>query len=289
CLEVVGSLAKYASRSRFSATTTRRDNQMTPKSARLSTVLVVAGAVTASHVGLISAANAQETARADLLDIEISESGAIDTARDVPAKISGEPEFAVDPALEQPVATFDGQDDAVQFDIGDQDAALADGFAVECTFKLNGEFATEKSLCANKEAGGFALALYENELSFIIHVGSGYQQARVEVDPDRWYHAVGVWDGNEAQLYLNGELAASKKTTGEYTVPTVNAHSFPVGGDTSRSDNPQLLADASFRAARLYSEPIGEADVAALYGESGVNSEKQLELASTTPAAGDHV
>src|SRR5699024_3843799 len=43
-----------------------------------------------------------------------------------------------------------------------------------------------------------------------------------------------------------------------------------------------------FRNARLYSEPIGESDVAALYGESGVNSEKQLELASTTPAAGDH-
>ena len=262
---------------------------MTIKSTRLSTALVVAGTVTVSHVAMVGAAHGQQNTQADLLDIEISEAGAIDTARDVPAKISGDPDFGIDPALEQPVATFDGQDDAVQFDIGDQDAALADGFAVECTFKLNGEFASEKSLCANKEAGGFALALYENELSFIIHVGSGYQQARVEVDPDRWYHAVGVWDGQEAQLYLNGELAASKKTTGEYNVPTGNADSFTVGGDTNGSDNPQLLADASFRNARLYSEPIGESDVAALYGESGVNSEKQLELASTTPAAGDHV
>src|SRR5699024_1920200 len=155
----------------------------------------------------------------------------------------------------------------------------ADGFAVECTFKLNGEFASEKSLCANKEAGGFALALYENQLSFVIHVGSGYQQARVEDDPDRWYHAGGVCDGQEAQLYLNGELAASKKTTGEYNVPTGNADSFTVGGDTNGSDNPQLLADAYVRNARLYSEPIGESDVADLYGESGVNSEKQLELA----------
>lgn len=134
---------------------------MTIKSTRLSTALVVAGTVTVSHVAMVGAAHGQQNAQADLLDIEISESGAIDTARDVPAKISGDPDFGIDPALEQPVATFDGQDDAVQFDIGDQDAALADGFAVECTFKLNGEFASEKSLCANKEAGGFALALYE--------------------------------------------------------------------------------------------------------------------------------
>ena len=134
---------------------------MTIKSTRLSTALVVAGTVTVSHVAMVGVAHGQENAQADLLDIEISESGAMDSARGVAAKVSGEPEFAVDPALEQPVATFDGQDDAVQFDIGDQDAALADGFAVECTFKLTGEFASEKSLCANKEAGGFALALYE--------------------------------------------------------------------------------------------------------------------------------
>ncbi|MFZ2291370.1 MAG: LamG domain-containing protein, partial [Corynebacterium casei] len=160
---------------------------------------------------------------------------------------------------------------------------------MECTFKLNGEFASEKSLCANKQAGGFALALYENELSFIINVGSGYQQARVEVDPDRWYHAVGVWDGNEAQLYLNGELAATKTTSGEYNVPTGNADSFTVGGDTNGQDNPQLLADASFRSARLFSEPIAQADVDALYADSGVNSDKALELVSTTPASAEHV
>ncbi|MGP5342956.1 LamG-like jellyroll fold domain-containing protein [Corynebacterium casei] len=262
---------------------------MTTKSTRLTTALVVAGAVTVSHVAMVGVAHGQENVQADLLDIEISESGAIDNARDVPAKVSGDPKFAVDPTLEAPVATFDGQDDAVQFDIGDQDEALSDGFAVECTFKLNGEFASEKSLCANKEAGGFALALYENELSFIINVGSGYQQARVEVDPDRWYHAVGVWDGNEAQLYLNGELAATKTTSGEYNVPTGNADSFTVGGDTNGQDNPQLLADASFRSARLFSEPIAQADVDALYADSGVNSDKALELVSTTPASAEHV
>src|SRR5699024_7341593 len=182
-----------------------------------------------------------------------------------------------------------GQDDALQFDIGDQDEVLSDGFAVECTFRLDGEFASEKSLCANKEAGGFALALYDNQLSFIINVGSGYQQARVEVDPDRWYHAVGVWNGEEAQLYLNGELAASKKTSGEYNLPTGNADSFTVGGDTNGSDNPQLLADASFRTARLFSEPVTPSEISALYSESGVDSDKKLELASTTPASGDHI
>ena len=262
---------------------------MTTKLTRLSTALAVAGAMTASQVAMAGVAHGQENVQADLLDIEISESGAVDKARDVPTKVSGAPEFDVDPALEAPVATFDGQDDAAQFNIGDQDEALSDGFAVECTFKLNGEFASEKSLCANKQGGGFGLALYENELSFIINVGDGYKHARTEVDPERWYHAVGVWNGEEAQLYLNGELAASQETSGDYKLPSDNADSFTVGGDTNGQDNPQLLADASFRTARLYSNPISQSDVAALYNESGVNSEKKLELASTTPASGDHV
>lgn len=262
---------------------------MKTKSTRLAASLVAASAVTVSQVAMVQVAYGQDNVHADLLDIEISESGAVDTARDVPARVQGEPEFAIDPALETPVATFDGQDDALQFDIGDQDEALSDGFAVECTFRLDGEFASEKSLCANKEAGGFALALYDNQLSFIINVGSGYQQARVEVDPDRWYHAVGVWNGEEAQLYLNGELAASKKTSGDYNVPTGNADSFTVGGDTNGQDKPQLLADASFRNARLFSEPVMPSEISALYSDSGVDSDKKLELASTTPSSGDHV
>ena len=72
---------------------------MTIKSTRLSTALVVAGTVTVSHVAMVGAAHGQQNTRADLLDIEISEAGAIDTARDVPAKISGDPEFGIDPAL----------------------------------------------------------------------------------------------------------------------------------------------------------------------------------------------
>ncbi|MGP5578545.1 LamG-like jellyroll fold domain-containing protein [Corynebacterium flavescens] len=259
------------------------------RSTRLSTALVVAGAMTASQVAMAGIAHGQEALQADLLDIEISESGAVDTARNVEAKVSGAPEFGIDAALEAPIATFDGQDDAVQFNIGDQDEALSDGFAVECTFKLNGEFASEKSLCANKEAGGFALALYDNELSFIINVGGGYKHARTAVDPNRWYHAVGVWNGNEAQLYLNGKLAATQAASGKYKLPTGNADSFTVGGDTNGQDRPQLLADASFRTARLYADPISQADVEALYGESGVNSDKKLELASTTPASGDRI
>lgn len=88
---------------------------MTTKSNRLTTALVVAGAVTVSHVAMVGVAHGQENVQADLLDIEISESGAFDNARNVPARVSGDPEFSVDPALEAPVASFDGQDDAVQF------------------------------------------------------------------------------------------------------------------------------------------------------------------------------
>lgn len=267
----------------------KRYSSMTTKFTRLASSLVAVGAVTVGQATLLGTAGAQEIAQADLLDIRITEEGMVDDARGVPARVSGAPVFAVDPALESPVAVFDGQDDAIQFNIGDQDEALADGFAVECTFRLNGEFTNEKSICANKEAGGFALALYNNNLSFNINVGSGYQQARAEVDPDRWYHAVGVWDGNEARLYLNGELVDSKATSGDYNLPADNADSFTLGGDTNRSDSPQLLADASIRTARLFSEPITQTDVAGLYADSGVDSVKSLELESSTPAQGAHL
>src|SRR5699024_2256941 len=171
--------------------------------------------------------------------------------------------------LEAPVASDDGQDDADQFDIGDQEEALSDGHAVECTSRLNGAFASQKRERANNAAGGDAMALYDNQLYSIINVGCVYQQAGVDVDPARWYHAVGVWNGEEAQLYLNGELAASKKTSGDYNVPTGNADSFTVGGATNGQDKPQLLADASFRNARLFSEPVTPSEISALYSDSG--------------------
>src|SRR5699024_9661150 len=127
----------------------------------------------------------------------------------------------------------------IQYPFGDQYAAMTDSFSVECVFRYNGDLPSsgQTNLCANKEAGGFAVAMFENELTFELHTGS-YQRAGVEIEPMEWYHAVAVFAGANqmARLYVNGQLAGEVETVGAQMVwpPDASAHNMILGGDSSK-------------------------------------------------------
>src|SRR5699024_5821305 len=113
--------------------------------------------------------------------------------------------------------------------------------------------ANERSLCAAKEAGGFATVFYGDELTFTINVGGGYQRAAIEAEPGRWYHTLGVWDGEEVKLYVDGELVDSGPATGEFGEPQQEATNLVIAGDSGPGGSLQFPAEATFSTARIFS------------------------------------
>lgn len=231
-------------------------------------------------------ANAQEAPAADIIDVSFADGRATDKASNTATNLIGAPKLDTDPVLGTPVATFDGERDAFGFDIGDKYDELKDGFTVECVFRYDGNLdGSEKSLCANKEAGGWAMVAYGDQLTFTVHV-NGYKQAKTKMEEGQWYHAVGVFDGKTSTLYVNGEKAAETKAEGTMTRPGSNADALTLGADSGPNNGAQFYSAATISAARIFSEPLEDADIAALYTASHLQTDLKGEIASSTPAEG---
>ncbi|WFP16738.1 LamG-like jellyroll fold domain-containing protein [Citricoccus muralis] len=215
----------------------------------------------------LPAAAAPTAPVADLLEVDFNQGSAEDTATGRDLSVSGEPSLAVDPQLGRTVASFDGSTDAYSYPVTEADyEQLADGFAVECNFKLSADGTTgEDTLCGNKEAGGFAMVVQDSRAAFMIHAEGGYTFAWADIDPDRWYHAVGVYDGENIQLYLNGELVSENTAGGPMTVPAdADAHNIVLGADSGKGA-PGQHANATLGSARVFSELVTAEHVSALH------------------------
>src|SRR5690606_13763282 len=136
------------------------------------------------------------------------------------------------------VVDVDGLDDAISIaseDVWDS-GALADGFSVECVFRINQgmTWTNERNLCASKEAGGFSMYARSGELSIMAHVNGGWIRASHPISGHHWYHGAGTWDGSVLSLYINGELVQSTPAVGQLAAPTATAGHFVVGADAGK-------------------------------------------------------
>lgn len=236
-------------------------------------------------------ASAQNLPKADILDLSL-ENGTIRNSASNAAPLNiGAPTVEQDSVLERPVAHFDGRKDAVGFDIGDKFDQIKDGFTVECVFRYDGEFdGNEKSLCANKEAGGWAMVIYGDQLTFTVNGTDGYKKAQQQVEPGQWYHAVGVYDGTKSELFVNGaKVAENTEINGEVTKPKSNSTAVMIGADSGRDNAAQFYSDAVVSEARIFSDPLGEDEISALYEDSDLSTDEKAEITGSTPSTGQHL
>lgn len=244
--------------------------------------------VTALHQQF--AARPQLDVKADVLDVDFRDGTAADRAQNLPVTTYGAPEIALDTALGRNTARFDGEDDAYSYPLAGRYGNLVDGLTVECYFYYDGEFPSgEASLCSNKEAGGFSMVMYGSDLTFTVHT-DGYKAAKQTIEPHRWYHAVGVYDGQESKLYVNGVLASAVPAGPKMTLPpNVASHHMVLGGD-SKNGGTQFWAAADIASAKIFSDALTDEQIAGLAAESmGDAAATQLELTSSTPAQGAHL
>jgi len=228
-----------------------------------------AAAVTGSLFAPVAGAHALEPATlpvADILDIDLRDGTAADHARNVTPTLFSDPEIVSVIEKGRDALAFDG-DDAALYEMREQFAAMAGGFAFECSFRYDGTNlgGTEQSICGAKEAGGLATTVSNNQINFMAHIGGGYKNVRVPISAATWYHTVAVWDGAELRLYVNGELAGKTAATGEFKAPSVGARNLVLGGDAQPGENAGFFAAATVDTARVYSAAISDEEVAALY------------------------
>lgn len=234
-----------------------------------------------------------EAPAADVFDVDFADGTTAETVQGLPVTTHGAPVIQEDAALGRNTATFDG-DDALLYPFGEQYSTLGDSMTVECVFRYDGPLPTsgETNLCANKEAGGFSMTMYANKLTFAVNTGS-YHNAGIEIEPNEWYHAVGVFDGGSqtVKLYVNGELVAEAPTDNSEIKwpPNAKAHNMVIGADSSNG-NSQFHANATIASARVFGDSLDAQQIAALNIDAfGGLRDQSAELAGTTPAEGSEL
>ena len=244
----------------------------------------------AEQVAALNAAFAVEVEApaAEVFNVDFADGTSAETAQGLEVTTHGAPVIEQDAALGRNTATFDG-DDALLYPLGDQYATLGDSMTVECVFRYNGDLPTsgETNMCANKEGGGFSMTMYADRLTFAVNTGS-YHNAAIEIEPNEWYHAVGVFDGGSqtVRLYVNGELVAETPTANaEITWPSNPAsHNMVIGADSSNGGS-QFHSTSTIASTRIFGDALDAHQVAALNIDAfeGLR-DQEAELTASTPA-----
>ncbi len=134
------------------------------------------------------------------------------------------------------VLTLDGRSDCLA--IASDRFELADG-PLTVELWLNGdEFQGRRAVLAKTESSEFALFCSDGQPDFSVHLNGKYVSARGDkgaLQPGRWHHLAGVFDGKEVRLYLDGQLVSKSAGSGKRTR---NGHPLYIGADPDRRGRP---------------------------------------------------
>ena len=123
-------------------------------------------------------------------------------------------------------------------------------------------------IVSSENSGGMGLLVQDSQWCFECHTGGSYHCAYSGSEPvgNKWIHIVGVWDGSEVKLYLDGTLVSSASATGSYGWPVnVDRQWFGIGCDLNVGDVGQSSFSGDIAIARIYSKPLNGSQVKKLY------------------------
>ena len=204
--------------------------------------------------------------QADVLSVSFRQDGtAVNALSGEVLNTFGAPTVSKDEALGKYVATFDGTDDAYTYgSISSWYGAMAKGFSIETYVYLESKPSSGfMDFAANLNSAGFGVA-YKNDgkLYFYCHAGGSYATPSFAIDVGQWVHVVGTFDGKNAYLYVNGQLAMKTPASGTLKAPTPESCFFAIGADTGKNNEALesffkgKIADVNIYSAELSSEQI---------------------------------
>ncbi|MCL9813021.1 LamG-like jellyroll fold domain-containing protein [Natranaeroarchaeum aerophilus] len=173
------------------------------------------------------------------------------------------PVIGADGLLETTSYEFDGESGHVEVP-HDESLEMSDGDTVTVSTWANqasDQSGEEWVALVQKSDTSFNLQLANgNEPTFTIHDG-GWNEANsgIELETDQWYHLTGIYDGDEARIYVDGELEGTTTVDGEMT----DASEFGVGiGENLDASGRHL--DGRMDEVRLYDRALTETEVTSL-------------------------
>lgn len=229
---------------------------------------------------------------ADIVDVDFEGGVVNERAQGLPTRTFAEPVFVQNQAVDAMTMQLDGFESGVRVDISEEWDQIVDGFTVECTFRYDAAIPEpiEALPCSARWGGGFTFHLSGDRLAFQVHNG-GYRSAVTQpIESGRWYHAVGVFDGEHATLFLNGERRAQTTAPGTIQLPnTPKAYAFGIGGGPTSAGAIGGFAEATHKHARIYSEPLDRDAVSALARAALGDQDAGVALLASAPAEGGHL
>ena len=132
---------------------------------------------------------------------------------------------------------------------------------------------------------GFALILdQDGGVDFYLGDGGGYDKSRLvesstPLAEEQWSHIVGIWDGANASIWINGVQVASKALVGSVSSGPARLR-LAAYGDTN-PDTKQLkvrhLLDGDLAMPVIYSRALSEEEVGQRFNDRGLNPPASLQ------------
>ena len=128
---------------------------------------------------------------------------------------------------------------------------LPDGpFTLECWFNARA-FSPRTGLLTKTESSEYGIFVGNGIPQFFVFLGNRYVEVVASehvLEPGKWYHVAGVFDGRESRLYLNGKLVASTTRSGKRRT---NDLPLMVGADVNGQGRGVAHFDGLIDAVRL--------------------------------------
>jgi hypothetical protein len=152
-------------------------------------------------------------------------------------------------AASRGVLRLDGDGDAVV--VADAAIDLPDGpFTVEAWVRP-ADVARRRPIVAKTENSEYALSFDRGVPTFSVHLAGAYvhvEGSGRRLEAGRWTHIAGVFDGEEARLYVDGERAGGRPAKG---ARTRNAWPLCIGADPNARGEPTDFLAGDFDDIRL--------------------------------------
>lgn len=168
-------------------------------------------------------------------------------------------------------ALFDGTNDEISLAGTIKDEFNTTDFTVSLYFKPGSNNASTQYLlskrwvdCRSENIFYLRYQPFSNALNLYIAETTNKSISIVkELDPNRcWQHVV-IWrEGPEVRLYVNGELARSRKTTSRLDIE--NPDSIIIGGSACRSPN-ETRFDGQMDELRFYNRALNDMEIDGLF------------------------
>ena len=183
------------------------------------------------------------------------------------------------PTLNNGETTFDGESIYSYNKMYEWYMPMRKGFAVETYFKIN--TAGAQTIIGNTENGGFSITYgLDGKISFnvafssksqIYDYSSSYTKATstASYGVGQYLHVVGVYDGTNVILYVNGQqVASTTKGASYFTCPSWSAQNLVIGADTYGFYDANSYAKITVKSVNVYCIGMSQEQVTAKYNQA---------------------